>query len=179
MSEQKHNKITFVVIVVFSFASIIMGAIVIIGSDLSVPENVHNFGIGLFLLGIAMVLSGILQKQTKKAMRGINIGLGVITFLGAFGMFSIQPDFTTLIHMVIILTMVFGVMSIIKEAIGRKKHPISIVHFALGVLMIGISTTMIAFPQTDTFLAAFYIGFVLILMGATGVLSGTQSLDHD
>jgi hypothetical protein len=35
MSEQKHRKITFVVIVVFAIASIIMGAIVIIGSDLS------------------------------------------------------------------------------------------------------------------------------------------------
>jgi hypothetical protein len=55
MQEQKHSKAVLIVITVFSIASIIMVAMVIIGSDLSVPENVHNFGIGLFLLGIAMV----------------------------------------------------------------------------------------------------------------------------
>ncbi len=178
MTEQKHSKPVLIVITVLSIASIIMGAMVIIGSDLSVPANVHNFGIGLFLLGIAMVLSGVLQKQTKKAMRGINIGLGVFTFVGGFGMFSAQPDFTPLIHTVTFLTMVFGVMLIIREAIGRKKHPISIAHFALGALMIGISTTMITVPQTDTSLAAFYIGLMLILMGASGVLTGIKSLNY-
>jgi uncharacterized membrane protein HdeD (DUF308 family) len=176
MSEPQHSKPVLIIVTVLGTITIIMGGMMIIDYDATNEANWPIIGIGLLTLGIAMIVSGVLSKRAKKVARGLNIGIGCYTVLGGLGMFAPEPSFEPLYYTVIILTGVFGTITIIRELVSRKKQPVSFVHYGMSALMLGISFTMIVSPQTDNFLSVFYLGLAAILTGSSGVLVGVKSI---
>jgi uncharacterized membrane protein HdeD (DUF308 family) len=141
-------------------------------------------GIGLIILGVERVISGLQAKDTKTSSRLINIGVGtglIIYIVSGF----FFPAFATkwLIVFLGFGLLANGITRIVKgitkkkeDGEGKESHDLS--SLAMGIMITSLSILVLSYPKLGLALLLVMTAIALAVSGIQVILAGIRTWRH-
>lgn len=148
------------------------------GTKTTISEYIWLFlaGIGLIILGIERILSGILAVGVKRLSRLINIGVGagLIIYIGS-GFF--YPEFATkwLIIFLGFGLLANGIIRLVKGLKKKSEEPYDFSSLGTGILITSISILILSFPKFGLVLLLLMTIVALAVSGVQVIIAGLRT----